>query len=77
MGVQTLRQSSDCLFIFTKGLSRSTVKPIQKEKKLKSSNFAKLLCFRNVNIERLKEVKRKRRKTMIRKYLDKISKILL
>ena len=42
-------------FIFTKGLSRSTVKPIQKDKKLKSSNFAKLLCFRNVNIERLKE----------------------
>ena len=31
MGVQTLRQSSDCLFIFIKGLSCLTVNPIQKD----------------------------------------------
>lgn len=35
MGVQTLRQSSDCLFIFIKGLSCLTVKPIKKDKKNK------------------------------------------
>lgn len=55
MGVQTLRQSSDCLLFLLKVCRVRTVKPIQKDKKLKSSNFAKLLCFRNVNIERLKE----------------------
>lgn len=31
MGVQTLRQSSDCLLFFIKGLSWLTVKPIQKD----------------------------------------------